>query len=51
VTGSSPREVTALLRAWRQGDAVARDRLVPLVYDQLRKRAAQHLRRARAQVP
>jgi len=42
MTGS---DVTGLLRAWSEGDAAARDRLVPLVYAELRRRAAAHLRR------
>lgn len=41
-------EVTELLHAWSGGDAAARDRLVPLVYEELRRRAAAHLRRERA---
>jgi len=40
-------EVTALLRAWSEGDLAARDRLVPLVYHELRRRAAAQLRRER----
>lgn len=43
----SPGEVTRLLHAWRDGDAAARDRLIPLVYEELRRRAAGHLRRER----
>ena len=43
---SSP-DVTGLLRAWRQGDREAGDRLVPLVYKQLRRRAAAYLRQER----
>lgn len=40
-----PRETaTALLLRWRQGDMVALDRLVPLVYDELRRIARAHLR-------
>jgi RNA polymerase sigma factor (TIGR02999 family) len=42
-----PSEVTALLRAWSAGDEQARDRLMPLVYQELRRRAAAHLRRER----
>jgi RNA polymerase sigma factor (TIGR02999 family) len=42
-----PGEVTNLLRAWRAGDESARDRLVPVVYHELRRRAAAHLRRER----
>jgi RNA polymerase sigma factor (TIGR02999 family) len=40
-------DVTELLRAWSDGDLGARDRLVPLVYQELRRRAAAHLRRER----
>ena len=39
--------VTRLLRAWGEGDANAGDRLMPLVYAELRKRAAAYLRRER----
>ena len=38
-------DVTDLLLSWRQGDAQAFDRLVPLVYDELRRVARRHLRR------
>ncbi len=38
-------EVTGLLLSWRQGDAAALDRLVPLVYDELRQVARRHLQR------
>ena len=41
-------DVTELLRAWSGGDISARDRLIPLVYQELRRRAAAHLRRERA---
>ncbi|HEX8028760.1 MAG TPA: sigma-70 family RNA polymerase sigma factor [Vicinamibacterales bacterium] len=44
--GPAP-DVTALLRAWRAGDEQARDRLMPLVYDALHRRAAAYLRRER----
>jgi len=43
----SPEAVTALLQAWSQGDVGARDQLFPLVYDELRRRAAAYLRRER----
>ncbi len=43
----SPEEVTALLQAWSAGDVAAGDRLVPLVYDELRRQAARQLRRER----
>jgi RNA polymerase sigma factor (TIGR02999 family) len=39
-------DVTILLRSWRGGDKAALDRLVPLVYDALRRLAAQRLRSA-----
>jgi RNA polymerase sigma factor (TIGR02999 family) len=42
------REVTALLIEWRQGDTVALERLIPLVYAELRKMARAHLRREQA---
>ncbi len=38
-------DVTGLLLSWRQGDSQALDRLVPLVYDELRRVARRHLRR------
>jgi RNA polymerase sigma factor (TIGR02999 family) len=40
-------DVTELLLSWRQGDTAALDRLVPLVYDDLRRVARGHLRRER----
>lgn len=43
----STPDVTGLLHAWAEGDAGARDRLVPLVYEELRRRAAAQLRRER----
>ena len=39
--------VTALLRAWRRGDKDAFDRLTPLVYHELRRRARHYLRAER----
>ena len=41
------RDVTALLHAWTEGDLDAREQLMPLVYDELRRRAAVCLRRER----
>ena len=38
------REVTELLLSWRQGDAAALDRLIPVVYDELRRVAGRRLR-------
>ncbi len=40
-------EATRFLRAWRQGDRDALDRLFPLVYQQLRRVARQQLARIR----
>lgn len=40
-------DVTALLRAWGAGDRDAADRLVPIIYQQLRRRAAAYLRQER----
>jgi RNA polymerase sigma-70 factor, ECF subfamily len=37
-------DVTALLCAWRQGDADALGRLVPLVHDELHRRARNYMR-------
>ena len=39
--------VTKLLRAWSEGNDDARDQLIPLVYEELRRRAAAHIRRER----
>jgi RNA polymerase sigma factor (TIGR02999 family) len=41
--GSSDHSVTQLLAAWRQGDAGALDRLMPLIYAQLQALARHHL--------
>jgi RNA polymerase sigma factor (TIGR02999 family) len=38
-------EVTGLLQAWERGDIEARDQLLTIVYQQLRRRAAAYLRR------
>jgi RNA polymerase sigma-70 factor (ECF subfamily) len=40
-----PGEVTQLLRAYDNGDRSAFDRLVPIVYDELRRLARRHIRR------
>jgi len=41
-------QVTELLQAWSNGDSGARDRLIPVVYQELRRRAAASLRRERS---
>ena len=40
-------QVTRLLAAWSDGDLKARDRLLPVVYGELRRLAASYLRRER----
>jgi RNA polymerase sigma factor (TIGR02999 family) len=48
VTKTTPTgSVSQLLQAWGRGDLQARENLVPLVYQQLRQRAAAYLRRER----
>jgi RNA polymerase sigma factor (TIGR02999 family) len=44
---SRAQNVTELLLSWGEGDTTALDRLVPLVYDDLRRVARGHLRRER----
>lgn len=48
MTRSSPGDVTLLLKEWRGGSREALDRLLPLVYGELRSQAARYLRRERA---
>jgi RNA polymerase sigma factor (TIGR02999 family) len=43
----SSQSVTDLLNAWRGGDRAAFDRLVPVVYEELRRQASRYLRRER----
>lgn len=43
----NPSPVTELLLAWGRGEGEAKERLLPLVYDDLRRRAAGYLRRER----
>jgi RNA polymerase sigma factor (TIGR02999 family) len=40
-------EISALLEAWGRGDLAARDQLMPIVYEELRRRAKAYLRRER----
>jgi len=44
---SSPNQMTQLLVAWSNGDESARERLVPIVYDQLHHLARHYMRRER----
>ena len=43
----SQDDLTGLLRAWSAGDRAAEEKLLPLVYEQLRLQAARELRRER----
>jgi RNA polymerase sigma-70 factor (ECF subfamily) len=43
----SSRSLTKLLQAWRQGDQAAFDEVAPVIYAELRKIAASHLRAER----
>ena len=46
---SSPGEVTRLLSEWRSGNEEAFDRLMPLIYDDLRRLATDFMRRERSE--
>jgi RNA polymerase sigma factor (TIGR02999 family) len=46
--GTSPSDVTRLLLAWSDGDETALQRLMPLVYAELRRLAARYMGRERA---
>jgi RNA polymerase sigma-70 factor (ECF subfamily) len=48
VANPEKSEATQILHAWNQGDSGAAARLMPLVYDELRRRAADCLRRERS---
>lgn len=43
----SAESLTGMLQAWAKGDLEARDRLLPIVYGELRKQAARQLRSER----
>ena len=47
MSSQSPDQITRLLQAWRDGDTVARDRLMTLVYDELHRLARRYMRRER----
>jgi RNA polymerase sigma factor (TIGR02999 family) len=44
---SSPENVTQMLRDWSRGNQAALAELIPVIYDDLRRQAARHLRRER----
>ncbi len=46
--GMNSEKITNLLVAWNHGDQQARDELMPLIYDELRRIAQAYLRRERA---
>jgi RNA polymerase sigma-70 factor, ECF subfamily len=46
-TQGSATDISALLKAWGHGDLAARELLMPLVYEELRRRAKAYLRRER----
>jgi RNA polymerase sigma-70 factor (ECF subfamily) len=48
MAAEAPSEITELLIAWGNGDEEALDRLMPVVYPELRRIARQHLGRCRA---
>ena len=47
MTEPSPRDITQMLIDWSNGDREVLDRLIPVVYGELRRQAARHLRRER----
>jgi RNA polymerase sigma factor (TIGR02999 family) len=48
ISGNVPGGITQLLLKWSGGDSSAREELMPLVYDELRRLASAYLRRERA---
>ncbi len=49
MTVPGPQNVTQMLLAWGEGDEAAREALIPIVYEQLRRIARHHLRHERAE--
>lgn len=47
MNANQPQDISLVLKAWSGGDHEAADKLMPLVYDELRKVAAQYLRKER----
>ena len=43
----SPNQITQLLKGWGHGDQAERNQLIPLVYEELRRMAHQHMRKER----
>lgn len=48
MTEPSPTNITQMLIDWSNGDQEALDKLIPVVYTELRRQAARHLRSERA---
>jgi len=48
LTGPSPHEVTQLLQAWTDGDQMALEKLMPLVYGELHRLAKHYMARERS---
>jgi RNA polymerase sigma factor (TIGR02999 family) len=44
---SSPHQITELLKAWSHGDQSARDQVLQVVYEELRRMAHHHMRKER----
>ena len=47
MSSDSPAEITEVLKAWSDGDATAPEKLMPLVYEELRRLARNYLARER----
>ena len=45
---SAAHEVTRLFTAWREGDEASLERLMPLLYDELRQLASRYMRGERS---
>lgn len=48
MTSSSPQQITQLLIDWSNGDKAAFDKLMPLIYDELRRLARRYMHNERA---
>jgi len=46
MSAAASQEITTLLKAWSSGESSALDRLVPLVYRELKRMARQYMRRS-----
>jgi RNA polymerase sigma-70 factor (ECF subfamily) len=48
MTGEPPGDISGLIAAWGEGDELALDRLLPLIYPELRRVARRHMARYQA---